>query len=529
MGIFRGWLPEGLSLEGVLSARTAGKLLPGKQLQLTAKADIARGVLRQQQKGGEIRADLRSATLSVDWHGQTLDGTVALELADTGHLKGSFRLPLPARLPLAMNPEGAVSGNLEGKVRENGTMSALFPGMIQESKGELEMKLRVGDTWKNPNLSGTLVLSRAGLYLPRAGIHLSDLKLAAHFERDRITVDSYSGRSGQGTINGTATVFLKDWKPASYQGTVRGNQFQFVYLPELQVQGSPRFDFTGNMEKVTVRGDLLISDLTVAGRETPPPIRPSEDVVVVDALRKKERPLPLDLDVKIKVAFGDRVYVKMAGIDARLDGTVDVTMTSLDDIRGKGEIRVVKGSYKAYGVNLEITKGRIYFTGGPISQPRLDIIALRTVKEISAGVIVVGSINRPIIRLYSEPAMADSDIMGYMVLGQPLSGDQGQVDAVMSAARLLLSASQSAGLNEQILNKFGIDSIGVEKDSSDITQSIVTVGKYLTPKLLISYGRSLFSATTYLKARYTFSERWEVETWTGTESGIDLFFKINFD
>ncbi|MFH1021330.1 MAG: hypothetical protein V1782_12095, partial [Pseudomonadota bacterium] len=219
MGIFRGGLPEGLSLEGILSARTAGKLLPGKQLQLAAKADIARGVLRQQQKGGEIRADLRSATLSVDWHGQTLDGSIAVELADTGHLKGNFRLPLPARLPLAMNPEGAVTGNLEGKVRENGIMSALFPGMIQESKGELEMKLRVGDTWKNPNLSGTLLLSRAGLYLPRAGIHLTDLQLAAHFERDRITVDSYSGRSGQGTINGTATVFLKDWKPVSYQGS----------------------------------------------------------------------------------------------------------------------------------------------------------------------------------------------------------------------------------------------------------------------------------------------------------------------
>jgi len=46
---------------------------------------------------------------------------------------------------------------------------------------------------------------------------------------------------------------------------------------------------------------------------------------------------------------------------------------------------------------------------------------------------------------------------------------------------------------------------------------------------LISYGRSLFSATTYLKARYTFSERWEVETWTGTESGIDVFYKINFE
>jgi translocation and assembly module TamB len=252
-------------------------------------------------------------------------------------------------------------------------------------------------------------------------------------------------------------------------------------------------------------------------------------VIIVDALGKKERSFPLDLDIKIKVAFGDPVFVKMSGIDARLAGTVDVTMTSPEDIRGKGEIRVVKGSYKAYGVDLVISKGRISFTGGPISKPVLDILALRTVNDISAGVIVAGTVNRPIIRLYSEPAMSDSDIMGYMVLGQPLSGDQGQIDAVMQAARVLLSASQSTGLNEQILGKFGIDSIGVESDKSDITKSIVTVGKYLTPKLFISYGRSLFAATTYLKARYTFSERWEVETWTGTESGLDVYYKINFN
>ncbi|MGA7826239.1 MAG: translocation/assembly module TamB domain-containing protein [Geobacteraceae bacterium] len=529
MGIFHTWLPEGLSLEGILSAHTVGKLLPGQKFQLTAKADIARGILRHQQIGGEIRADLRTATVSVDWHDQTLAGSIAVELADTGNLKGSFRLPLPARLPLAMNPEGAVSATIQGKVREHGIITALFPGIIQESKGELEMKLQAGDTWKNPNLSGTLLLGNASLYLPRAGIHLSDLKLAAHFERDRITVDSFSGRSGQGTINGTASVLLKNWKPVSYQGTIRGNQFQFVYLPELQVQGSPNFDFTGTMKKVTVRGDLLISDLTVAGSQAPTSIRPSEDVVIVDDIQERKRSFPLDLDIKIKVAFGDRVFVKMSGIDARLAGTVDVTMTSLEDIRGKGEIQVVKGRYKAYGVDLEITKGRISFTGGPISQPVLDILALRKVNDISAGVIVAGTINHPTIRLYSEPAMSDSDIMGYMVLGQPLSGDQGQINAVMSAAKVLLSASQSTGLNEQILNKFGIDSIGVETDKSDITKSIVTVGKYLTPKLLISYGRSLFSSTTYLKARYTFSKRWEVETWTGTESGLDVYYKINFN
>jgi len=100
---------------------------------------------------------------------------------------------------------------------------------------------------------------------------------------------------------------------------------------------------------------------------------------------------------------------------------------------------------------------------------------------------------------------------------------------VMEAAGLLLSAGQSAVLKEEITGRFGINTFGVEPDKGDVTKSLLTVGKYLTPKLFISYGRSLFSPTSYLKARYNFSERWEVETWTGTESGVDLFYKIDFD
>lgn len=527
--VFRAWYPEGVSLSGILSARSTGKLLPDRSLRLTAEANIARGLLIHRQKSGEIRAELRTAKLTADWRDQALKGAMTLELADTGHLTGNFSLPLPARLPTAMNREGTVSASLEGTVRENGILSALFPGMIQESKGELEVHLKVAETWQEPSFSGRLLLSQAGLYLPRAGVRLSDVKLNARLERDQITVESFSGRSGPGTISGTAIVNLKNWRLDRYQGTIRGNRFQFFYLPELQLLGSPTLDFTGTMDKVTVRGSFLIPELTAAGSDASAPVPASEDVVIVDAPRKKERTLPLELDVKIKVVLGDKVLVRMAGIDARLAGAVDVTITDPNDIRGKGVISTAKGSYKAYGVNLDIEKGRIIFDGGPVTKPRLDILAVRTVKDVTAGVIVVGTIQRPVIRLYSEPAMSDSDIMGYLVLGQPLSGDQGQINAVMQAAGLLLSASQTAILNEQIISKFGIDSLGVEQDKSDITQSIVTVGKYLTPKLFISYGRSLFSSTTYLKARYTFSERWEVETWTGTESGLDLFYRINFD
>jgi len=525
----RRWLPEGFSLDGGLNARASGEWLPSGRLRLQGAATMGKGTIAHQHKGGTLRADFRGASLTWDWRDEAIGGAVSIDLADTGRLRSDFRLPLPARLPAAINPDGAVSLTLDGKMHENGLLTTLFPGMVQESRGELQLEARSAGTWKKPDLSGRILLSKAGAYLPRAGVTVRDVQLSARLEQNNVLVESYSARSGTGSLSGSATLRLQEWRPVEYRGIVRGENFQFIYLPELQVVGSPRLDFSGTMDKITVRGDLTIPELLVTGSRTPAPVRPSADVVVVDAPQVKSSAFPLAMDMQVRVLFGDRVFVKTEGIDARLAGNVDLIIRNPKNIRGRGEVRVVKGSYRAYGVNLEITKGRLVYVGGPVSRPNLDILALRTIGEVKAGVILGGNLQSPVTRLYSEPSMSDSDIMAYIVLGHPLSGDRGQIASVMSAAGLLLSAGQTAVLQDQISGRFGLDTFGMEPDKSDVTKSLVTVGKYLTPKLFISYGRSLFSPTTYVKARYTFSERWEVETWTGTESGVDLYYKINFE
>jgi len=527
--LLKPWLPAGLALEGVLTAHTAGQWGPGAAIRLAGRASVAGGLVRQLRKGGELTATLRTAELSWDWSGNALTGTTSFELSDTGRLNGSFILPLSAQLPLAMDPNGRVAVTVSGKMRENGLLTALFPGMVQESSGELAVDLRIGDTWRNPAFSGQMLFNRATMYLPRSGIRLTGLQASATLERGGIRISSFSARSGPGTITGSGFIGMTDWKPGGYQAAIRGDRFQLVNLPELQVVGSPKLDIEGAGKKITVRGEFAIPELLVAGLQTQGQVKPSNDVIVIDAPPKEARAFPLDLDMQVRVLFGKKAFVKMEGIDARLAGSVDLIVRGPDDIRGNGEIRVAEGSYRAYGVNLKISKGRVVYTGGAVGNPNLDILALRTVDEVKAGVLIGGNLKRPAIRLYSEPAMSDSDVMGYIVLGHPLSGDKAQIGDVVQAAGLLLSAGQSAILQEQIGRRFGLDTIGVETDKTDASRSIITVGKYLTPKLFISYGRSLFSPTTYLRARYNFSKHWELETWTGTESGADIYYKINFN
>ncbi|MBE0556975.1 MAG: translocation/assembly module TamB domain-containing protein, partial [Proteobacteria bacterium] len=417
VALFNPWLPRAVILEGRLAGRAAGSILPERRFALTGDAALTGGRVRWMRPEGEMNARLRSASLSWVWRGEALRGDAALVLAEYGEARGSFQLPIPARLPTALNRTGAFQASLTGQARETGLLTSLFPGFIQESRGELDADLRVSGTWQAPEVGGSLKLAGAGAYLPTAGIHVQDIQFAMRLEKGLLRVDSFRAASGPGHIEGTALVRFKGWQVAGYEGSINGERFQTVYLPELQILSTPRLTFEGDPAKLAIRGEVLLPELIILGPPTREIVRPSEDVIVEGMPKPDEKAFPLALDVQVRLVLGDRVLVQAEGIDARLGGSVDLVLQSLDRITSRGEIRVVSGRYRAYGADLEIVRGRLSYAGGPINQPTLDILALRTAGEVRAGITAGGLLRAPVIKLYSEPPMPDVDILSYILFG----------------------------------------------------------------------------------------------------------------
>jgi translocation and assembly module TamB len=548
------WLPADAGLEGRFAGRGSGKILPGQRLEMSGDAFLSQGKIRWRRKEGEVSVDLREAAASWGWQAETLRGTVSLTLAEHGDVRGGFQLPLPARFPVSFNPEGELEVKLTGHVREKGVLTALFPGFVSESHGEVDADLRVAGSWKKPRIEGSLNLVNAGAYLPKAGIHVQDVRLKMHLENDLVRIDSFRAASGPGYVEGQALIQLKGWRITDFRGSINGARFQTVFLPELRVLSSPQLTFEGTPEKMVVRGELLLPELNFIGAQASKVVAPSPDVIMEGRPKTAAKKLPLDLDVRIRLVLGDKVGVKVAGIDAQLGGSLDLALRNLDRITSKGEIRVIRGSYRTYGVNLEIVRGRLFYAGDPLNQPTLDILALRTIADVRAGVAVGGTLQAPVTKLYSEPAMPDADILAYIVLGHPLGGSTQQAALLAAAAGALLSANQSATLQEQIKSRLGLSTLEIqanpqaasglmgykpvpvtptgrarENQVGGVSQTMLVVGKYLTPKLYFSYGRSLFTDGNLLSLRYDIFKDWQIETQTGSESGVDLYYKIEFD
>ena len=527
--LLKPYLPPYIALEGSFIGSFFGQW-SNMRFDAAGELKLSRGTVRWQHEERLISASFPSAELHWAWRDEFLRGRISFELVEYGHAKGNFQLPLSARFPVAIRPEGPMEFSLNGKFEEKGLLHAFFPGIIQQSRAQIHFNLNGNGTWEKPKFEGDLKLEKAGAYLPGAGIHLEECSVEAHFKGEEIRITSFRTRSGPGQIEGEATVRIENWKVSYYQGHLKGERFQVIQLPEMRVLSSPRLDFHGNTQKLFVRGEILLPDLLVSGPPVKDVIRSSPDAIIVEALEASKPGLPLAVDIQVRVFLGEKVYYKAGGIDARLKGDLRLDVEDPYKITVEGEISAAQGHYSFHGHQLDIVRGRLVFTGGPADDPAVDALAVRKIGEVQAGVAVTGTLKKPEVRLYSRPSMPDTDILAYIVLGQPLGKGSGQVPSLAQAAGALLSAGESVILQGQLKKLFGLDTLDITTPpgGNEVSRSMVTIGKYLTPKLYISLGRSLFTDATVVALRYSFSKRLEVETTTGTDSGATLFYRIEF-
>ncbi len=548
------WFPQGVDLQGKLSGEVSGKFLPEQRFDLNGTVTLANGSGSWRDHGRELAIAVRTAGLRWSWRDDSLRGSFLLSLTQLGECRGDFQLPLPARFGAVIDPGEQVKGTIKGNFQESGIINALFPGLLQEVKSLVKVDLQAGGTWQSPTVNGTVGMTQAGAYLPSAGIRLTDVQLDARLAASptgtQIQIEKFRLTSGKGTLEGTAGISLAGSTLTGYHGTLRGERFQALNLPEQQLVVAPDLTFTGSKDTFSARGVIRVPEMLLRRFSSTADIKPSGDVIVAGRERAASRSTGFPLDLQIQILLGDKVFVKYGGVDARLVGGVTLAMTDFTKATGSGEIKVAKGTYKIYGVSLDIQRGRALFSGGSVERPTLDILALRTVDDVKAGVTVTGTPEEPFVKLYSEPSLPDTDILSYVVLGRSLgeSGSQGAI--LMEAASLFVSSDHSPGLQEQLKEWIALDTVTVSSgkdqrpgykaiepsmrsnsqssaNTTSVSQTMLQLGKYLTPKLYVSYGKSLFDQSQQFRARYSISKRWEVESKISTvATGGDLMYRI---
>jgi len=162
----------------------------------------------------------------------------------------------------------------------------------------------------------------------------------------------------------------------------------------------------------------------------------------------------------------------------------------------------------------------------PLDDPTLDLVGQREIKaeDIVVSINVRGTLSNPFITLSSEPPMPEAEALSYLLTGRSIntlqSGEAASVDRAVQSLAVGGGGLLLGGLG----NRIGLDEVAVEQTGDE--DASVVLGKYLSPKLFVSYGISIAEAINTIKLRYTLNERWSLKAEAGLEQSADVEFKI---
>jgi translocation and assembly module TamB len=174
---------------------------------------------------------------------------------------------------------------------------------------------------------------------------------------------------------------------------------------------------------------------------------------------------------------------------------------------------------------LDITRGKLIFNNSPLGDPGVDLRATKKFPEITAGVNVRGTLAQPRVTYFSEPSVSQSQIISLLIAGGSFQTLQANTDvnANSDAARKDMLVQGSAILAQQLGNKVGAD-VSVESNLQNDTSLVL--GRYLSPRLYLSYGYSIVEAINTFKLNYTINDKWAIRTETGKAQGADIVYTL---
>ncbi|HEY0180895.1 MAG TPA: translocation/assembly module TamB domain-containing protein [Dokdonella sp.] len=399
--------------------------------------------------------------------------------------------------------------------------------------GKLVANYTLAGTTAAPQLAGALTLKGFAAEVPSAGLKLHDGDIVVRATDAEHMTLAGTLKSGDGTL--TLAGSGGTGANAPLHATIKGANFLAADIPGAKVVVSPDLTIDRGAENLTVGGSVTIPKTDVDLSKLPGGgvAKTSPDVVVVDA-GTPEAGKPLPVVVAVRVELGSDVKLIGYGFDGKIAGQLAVDQRPGRLATGTGTLNV-SGTYKAYGQDLTIETGRVLFAGTSLDNPGLDIRAVRKIlgasqglgdDTVTAGLQIRGTALVPVLTVFSEPAMEQSESLSYLITGKPLSGlKSGEGDMLGSAAQALGSAGGDL-LAKSVGARVGVEA-GVA-DSTALGGSAFTVGKYLSPKLYLSYSVGLFTPGEVITLRYLFSKRINFEAQnatTGNRAGINYRYE----
>jgi translocation and assembly module TamB len=517
-------------ITGNINGKLIADLLPNGDLRSNMKLQLSSGIIRTNISEDEYKEfPHRGGSLNLKIDKQGLNSQLTFRLLKKSGLQVKIKLPNFNKLPI--NDTQVIRGRIKANLSELAVVSSVMP-KLDNTKGRIKMNLQLQGTVSNPKIYGQLQCKNLTTELPDLGLKFKNVNFNIRgYGSDKLFIKG-NIKSGPGKllVNGNIKFdsFLK-WKSNL---NIQAHSFEVANIPEAWVLASPNLKISIKPKKIKITGRVVIpTAMFTPSKASNDIISLSEDVIIVNSKNSKPKPVKtMAISSKIKMILGTNVRFSGYGVKARLNGSLISKQAPGKATIADGEIKVISGSYKAYGQNLTLDEGRIIFANDQLNNPSLDITASRRIRRrgeinVTAGIKIQGNAKSPQINLFSEPSFDQSNILSYLVLGKPLIDASDKEGASLFATAIAMQIDEHESLTTKLAQSFGLDDAMITSEAS-IDDTAFVIGKYLNPDLYISYGIGLFTGSQLFKVHYSLTDNLTLETETGSESGADIRYTL---
>jgi translocation and assembly module TamB len=512
-------MTPGTEYDGTLGISVDATAAADEPWRGSLDARLADAAIHRHFVNGRVETlELGNGTVTGQITGHELNGELALDAGAAGNITGH----LHASGLEADWHDWPLTGELGVDTHALGFVTA-YVSPIDRASGRVTGQLALAGTPASPRLSGALNVINGKLDAYQINLSLREVNFSARLEADTLTLEgsALAGPDGHASVSGNLR-----WQHGLPYGDLHlvGSDLRVLNIPEARVDASPDVALHLAGRRIDLHGQVTLPYARIEPANLANAVLPSGDETIVGA-----DVTPPDEQIKvfsdITLVLGDRVSINTQGLSGRLSGSITVNSDDSGINRGSGELTVEEGKYLAYGRNLDIQRGRLLFSNGLISDPGLDLRAVKKFPDITAGINVRGTLRSPRMTFFSDPEVAQSQIVSLLLAGGSLESLQNSADPTTqrNAGRSDALMQGGAILAQQIGGRFDIEA-GVEQDLTNETSLVL--GRYLSPRLYISYGVGLVEAINTVKMRYTIGDHWTIKTEAGTQRSADLVFTI---
>ncbi len=444
---------------------------------------------------------------------------------------------------------------LDGQLSVNGLDLAPFQALVagvDTLQGTLDGDIAMAGALVNPELDGQLVLDGVRANGGEVPVEVRDGRLAITLSGHQADIQGFvAAEQGRLELSGDAR-----WpEPGQWQAdlSLEGiEQPLELTMPEFgRLRVAPDLQVSASPELLQIRGrvDIPWGRLEV-GQLPASAVAPSGDEVIItrrdeqraqreaaqaaneagqgadEATSQALSEAGMRLDVRVDLNIGPDVRIEAYGLEAELTGNLQVRQGS-GPVQLFGDVNLINGEYSAFGQDLLIRKGQVLFSG-PASQPRLQFEAIRnpeaTEDNVIAGLRVSGPAEQPSLEVFSDPAMAESRALSYLLRGR--APDDTGSDGALTSALIGLSLSRTGNAVGRLGQAFGVQDLTLDTAGSGEDSQVVVSGQ-LFDDLEVSYGVGVFSPIAELTLRYKLMQNLYLEAVTGAAQAVDLIYSFS--